>query len=122
MPPLSAEARKVDLPAESKVLSARGSNALVGLMRAPEAAPACRARRAGPLFVSLIPALALGAILALTFLVATAPEEKSDTTALTINTGMSGADEQTTTGGLAAPEGSEEEEKPRSPWRPGRRG
>ena len=113
MPPLSAEARRVELPAESKILSARGSNALFGLMRAAGGGAGVASGKALPqLLISLLPALALGAILALAYQGATAPAVKSDTGALTINTGVSGADEETTTGGLAAPEGSEDEEKP----------
>src|SRR5258705_6196186 len=63
MPPLSAEGRRVELPAYSKTLSARGSNALLGLFRAAGGSAQVPARTAlGQLFVSLVPALVLGGI------------------------------------------------------------
>jgi TRAP-type mannitol/chloroaromatic compound transport system permease large subunit len=115
MPPLSAEGRRVELPAESRALSARGGNALFGLLRAAGGGAGVPASKTLPqLVISLLPALALGAILALAYQSATAPAAKTDTEALTIVTGASGADEQTTTGELAAPEGAEDEEKPES--------
>jgi len=113
MPPLSAEGRVVELPAHAKTLKAGGSNALIGLLRAAGGGAGVPAGRAlGQLFVSLLPALALGAILALTYQIATAPEEKTDVSALTIETGASSAEEsaeQEAAGGLAAPEGAEDE-------------
>ncbi len=113
MPPLSAEGRVVALPAHAQALAAGGSNALLGLFRASGGSAGVPARTAlGQLFVSLLPALALGGVLALTYYVATAPEVKTDTTALQIETGASSAQEsaeQETAGGLATPEGAEDE-------------
>ena len=110
MPPLNAEGRRVELPAHAKALATGGSNALLGLMRASGGRAGVPARTAlGQLFVSLLPALALGALLALTYDIATSPVEKTDTTGLTIDTGASSAEEEAAAGGLAAPEGAEEE-------------
>jgi TRAP-type mannitol/chloroaromatic compound transport system permease large subunit len=103
MPPLSAEARKVELPAAAKALAPRGRNALLGLVRASGGSAQVPARTAlGQLFVSLLPALALGAILAVTYEVATAPAVKTDTAGLTIDTGSSTPDEEEV-GGLTTP-------------------
>ena len=112
MPPLSAEARRVELPAHATTLAAGGGNALLGLLRASRGGAGVPARAAlGQLLVSLLPALALGAILALTYHLATAPEEKTDVAGLTIDTGAATAEDEAA-GGLAAPEGAAEEEKP----------
>jgi len=110
MPPLSAEGRRIDLPAHAQTLAAGGRNAFFGLMRAAAGGAGVPARTVlGQLFISLLPALALGAILALTYQAATTPEEKADVAGLTIETGSSTAEEQAV-GGLAAPEGAEDEE------------
>jgi TRAP-type mannitol/chloroaromatic compound transport system permease large subunit len=113
MPPLSAEGRKVELPAYSKTLSAVGSNALSGLLRASSGSAGVPSRTAlGQLFVSLLPALFLAGILAVTYRIATAPEEKADIASLQIDTGASSAEEaveQENAGGLATPEGAEDE-------------
>jgi TRAP-type mannitol/chloroaromatic compound transport system permease large subunit len=112
MPPLSEEGRRVELPAYSKALASGGSNALLGLFRAAGGGARVPARTAlGQLFVSLLPALALGGILALTYYVATSPDEKTDIAGLTIDTGSTAADEQTSSG-LATPEAEKSDEKP----------
>src|SRR5260221_4556363 len=112
MPPLSAEGRVVELPAYAKTLAAGGSNALSGLFRAAGGGARVPARTAlGQLFVSLLPALALGAILALTYYVATSPDEKTDVAGLTIDTGSSTAEERVSSG-LATPDEEKGEEKP----------
>ena len=112
MPPLSAEGRHVELPAHAKSLAAGGSNALLGLLRASGGGAGVPARKAlGQLFVSLLPALALGAILALTYELATAPSERTDTAALTINTGGATAEEEAASS-LSAPEDEKDDEKP----------
>jgi len=108
MPPLSAEGRRVELPAHAATLSAGGSNAMLGLARAIGGSAGVPARTVySQLFVSLLPALALGAILALTYQLATAPVEKTDVAGLTIETGSATADDQVA-GGLAS---SVEDEK-----------
>ncbi|MEA3194153.1 MAG: hypothetical protein QOD26_2486, partial [Betaproteobacteria bacterium] len=106
MPPLSVEGRRVELPAHSKALAAGGSNALFGLLRAAKGGAGVSARTVyGQLTVSLLPAIALAALLAFTYQAATAPIEKTDFTGLTIETGSVSADDQVS--GLA----SAEEEK-----------
>jgi TRAP-type mannitol/chloroaromatic compound transport system permease large subunit len=108
MPPLSAQDRRVELPATAKALSSRGSNALFGLLRAAGGGAGVPARTVyAQLFVSLLPALALGALVALTYQMATAPVVKTNIDELTIETGVISADEQQA-GGLAS---VEEEEK-----------
>jgi TRAP-type mannitol/chloroaromatic compound transport system permease large subunit len=111
MPPLSAADRHVELPAYSKALAPRGHNALFGLARAAGGTAAVPARTVlGQLFVSLLPALALGSILALTYYAATAPAEKSDATLVEVGAAAAGQEEAVAdTGGLAAPPGSEDE-------------
>ncbi len=109
MPPLSAEARVVALPPYSRTLSAAGGNALTGLLRAAGGGAGVPARTAlGQLLVSLLPALALGAILALTYHAATAPAETTSVAGLSIDTGAAIGAEQAE-GGLSTPEGAEEE-------------
>jgi len=74
MPPLTAAERHVELPAFAKTLSARGANALTGLLRAAGGnAGVSSAVALRQLFVSLLPLLAVAAILAVTYQVATAP-------------------------------------------------
>ena len=112
MPPLSAEARRVELPAFSKTLASGGRNALLGLLRATGGGTGVPARTVyRQLFVSLLPAIALGAILALTYQLATAPVEKTDVTDLTIETGAATADDQQIAG-LASTEDEKDAEKP----------
>ena len=113
MPPLSAEARRVELPANSKTLAKGGRNALLGLLRASTGGAGVPARVAlGQLLVSLLPALSLAALLAFTYQIATAPEEKTDVAGLTIETGSTSAQEDEETGGLAVPGDEKSDEKP----------
>src|SRR5260221_5822065 len=106
MPPLSAEGRKVELPAFAKALAPAGKNALVGLLRASSSGAGIPTRTAlSQLVGSLLPALALGAVLALTYQIATSPEQKADIAGLTIETGATTGEEEAA-GGLAAPEGA----------------
>ncbi|MGE5524671.1 MAG: TRAP transporter large permease subunit [Rhodospirillaceae bacterium] len=74
MPPLSESERAVPLPTFAQTLRARSRNALVGLAGAlagNRGVPAHKA--AGQFFVTLLPALAIAALLAVTYRVATAP-------------------------------------------------
>jgi hypothetical protein len=91
MPPLSEAGPQVRAARRlSKTLAGSGHNALLGLFGPWAAGARVPARTAlGQLFVSLLPALALGAILALTYYVATSPDEKTDIAGLTIDTGSS---------------------------------
>jgi len=111
MPPLSAEDRRVELPAHAKVLAAGGSNALLGLARAAGGVAGVPARRVySQLLVSLLPAIALAALLAFTYQAATAPVEKADFAGLTIETGSVSADEQIA--GLASVEEEKDADRP----------
>jgi TRAP-type mannitol/chloroaromatic compound transport system permease large subunit len=110
MPPLSAEGRVVELPSYSKSLAPKGGNALLGLARAAGGSAGVPARTAlGQLLVSLLPALSLGAIVAVTYVVATAPAEQA-TTLVEVGAAAAGQDEAAAdTGGLATPPGGEDE-------------
>jgi TRAP-type mannitol/chloroaromatic compound transport system permease large subunit len=85
MPPLAASERHVELPPFSRALSPLGSNALTGLARAAIGNPiASIAKRTvlGQLFVSLLPALFIAAVLGITYRIATAPEVEASTAGL----------------------------------------
>jgi len=113
MPPLGAAERQVALPDYSKTLSAGGSNALAGLFRAVTGnAQVPKGTVLNQLFISLLPALALGAILALTYYSATAPAEKAETVLQEVGGATAEQEDEASvdTGGLAAP--ADEEEKP----------
>jgi len=74
MPPLSQAERQVTLPAFAQTLSARGANALAGLLRAAGGSAGVSSTVAlRQLFVSLLPLLAVAALLAVTYRAATAP-------------------------------------------------
>lgn len=75
MPPLSERERRVELPWFSRALAAGGSNALTGLLRACVANATGVPKRTalGQLLVTLMPALAVAAVLGLTYRAATAP-------------------------------------------------
>ncbi|MCM2329332.1 MAG: TRAP transporter large permease subunit, partial [Lysobacter sp.] len=80
MPPLSAEGRFVPLPPLSETLAKRGSNAFTGLAGAVGGITGhTKARVFGQFFVSLIPALAIGSMLALMYAGATAPVKEVST-------------------------------------------
>ena len=74
MPPLSESERHVVLPPFAQTLSARGGNAISGLLRAASGNRGVASMVAlRQLFVSLLPLLAIAAILAMTYRTATAP-------------------------------------------------
>ncbi len=81
-PPLSASDRVVPLPALSQTLSARSGNALRGLLGALGTPSLPTRQVAGQLFVSLLPAISIVALLGLMYASATAPEAAVDTTGL----------------------------------------
>ena len=113
MPPLSAKDRHVELPAYSKTLASGGRNALFGLFRAASGGAGVPARTVyAQLAVSLLPAIALAALLALTYQAATAPVEKTDFAELTIQTGSTSGDDQQVAG-LASTE-EENADKPQA--------
>ncbi len=114
MPPLAASERRVELPPFAQTLASRGRNALVGLWRAAIGNNAGVARRTvlAQLFVTLLPALFVAALLGATYRVATAPEVEASTVGLIEAGGLVAAPEperEASTGLIGAP-GSEERE------------
>jgi len=80
MPPLPESERRVELPAYAQALKAGGRNALAGLTRALGGRRGVDQRTVrAQLCITLLPALMIAGILALTFLVATAPVEETET-------------------------------------------
>ena len=75
MPPLSESERQVALPPASLALASRGRNALIGLLRACLASGTSVPKRTalGQLLVTLLPALAIVAVLAFAYRGATGP-------------------------------------------------
>jgi TRAP-type mannitol/chloroaromatic compound transport system permease large subunit len=112
MPPLRDEDRRVELPAFARTLSPRGSNPLMGLTRALAGVGVAKRTAFAQLFVTLVPALFIAAVLGVTYRVATAPEAEVNTVGLVEVGGLaqSAAEEQEqSTGLIGAPETEEEE-------------
>ena len=125
MPPLTESEQRVPLPAFAQTLSQRGSNALAGTWRALTGSGAGVAKPAalGQLIVSLVPAIAIAALLGVTYRVTTAPVAEVSAAGLVGVLGglaESAAEEtEASTGVIGAPEADEEgvkepgeEEKP----------
>src|SRR5215467_5053271 len=114
MPPLAESERRVELPTFARALKHRSGNALNGLVMAVSEGPGAGVAKAtvlGQLFVTLVPALFLAAMLGVTYRVATAPEVVASTTGLIEAGGLVAAPEserERSTGLLGA---SEEDEK-----------
>ena len=81
-PPLAESDRQVPLPPLSMTLSSRGSNALAGLFTAIREPGQPRRQVANQLFIGLLPALTIAAVLALMYSSSTAPVVAADTTGL----------------------------------------
>ncbi len=81
-PPLSASERMVPLPPLSQALSSRSRNAPTGLYSGLKDSALPRRQVATQLFVSLLPAIAIAALLALMYGATTAPRAVVDTTGL----------------------------------------
>ena len=106
MPALSESERRVELPALARALSTRGANALTGLARALRGGAGVGSGAVlGQMFVSLLPLLAVAAILTLTYRAATAPVEVASTAGLVEAGGKYAADvqEDSVGGGLEEP-------------------
>jgi len=108
MPPLPESERHVPLPPTASELSKRGRNALTGLLRALSGAPGVNKSAVyGQLVVSLLPAMTVAVLLGITFLGATSPVAKVDTSGLVEAGGSLAADVQEKAegviGGLAEP-------------------
>jgi TRAP-type mannitol/chloroaromatic compound transport system permease large subunit len=81
-PPLAASERVVPLPPLSQTLSARSRNAVAGLFGGMRAPSLPKGTVAGQLFVSLLPAISILALLVVMYVGATAPVVVVDTTGL----------------------------------------
>ena len=83
MPALPESERHVELPAFAKTLASRGRNALLGLAGALRGASGvAKSTAAGQFLIALLPALAVAAVLALTYSAVTAPLKDVDTAGL----------------------------------------
>jgi TRAP-type mannitol/chloroaromatic compound transport system permease large subunit len=91
-PPLAESERLVPLPPLAQTLSARSSNALAGLFGALRAPSLPKREVATQLFISLLPAISIVALLVLMYSAATAPTAAVDTTGLVQAGGSLAAD------------------------------
>jgi len=94
MPPLAESERRVPLPPLSQRLAPHHRNALMGLWRALTGgvgAGVAKHTVAGQFIVALLPALAMVAILGVTYRVATAPEKVASTAGLVQTGGLTAA-------------------------------
>ncbi len=116
MPPLSESEQRVPLPPYAQTLAQRGSNALAGLWRSLAASGGggvAKRTALGQLFVSLVPALAIAALLGVMYRVATAPVVEVNVAGLVQVGGLaeSAAEErEQSTGVIGAAEEEEESE------------
>jgi TRAP-type mannitol/chloroaromatic compound transport system permease large subunit len=115
-PPLAESERIVPLPPLSQALSSRSRNALAGLLGAFNVPSVSKRQVTGQLFVSLLPAISIVALLAVMYAGATAPVAAVDTTGLVQAGGsLSASDDSTTeSAGLQEPpkEGADLKEPP----------
>ena len=93
-PPLSAAERVVVLPPLSQALSSRRRNALTGLFGALSDPALPRRQVSTQLFISLLPAISIAALLALMYGAATAPIAAVDVTGLVQSGGAISSDEE----------------------------
>jgi TRAP-type mannitol/chloroaromatic compound transport system permease large subunit len=119
MPPLAESERHVDLPPTAQILAPQGRNALIGLWRALTAAASAGVSKRtvlGQLVVTLVPALFIAALLAITYQVATAPEAEVDTAGLVQAGGLVAADVKEESAGLiGAPDAEEKDSGVKEP-------
>jgi TRAP-type mannitol/chloroaromatic compound transport system permease large subunit len=118
MPALPPEEARVQLPVFAQQFSARGRNAFAGLAGAAFGAGGGVSRRAvfGQLVVSLLPALAIAALLAVMFQSATAPVVEASTAGLVEAGGLVAADvEEESAGLIGAPPGEEQAKEGEAP-------
>src|SRR3989440_9318839 len=117
MPPLAESEQRVPLPPYAQTLAARGANPLTALARALTSSGAAGVPRRTVLMqfvVTLLPALAIVAIIAANYRIATAPEVKASTEGLVEAGGAIAADasESEQSSGLIGAPDAEEENKP----------
>ena len=100
------------LPPFAQTLAQHGSNALTGLSRALSRQARGVAKRTvlAQLFVTLVPALFIAALLAITYRVATAPEAEVDTAGLSRRPASAAADVKEEPAGLIGAQEPEKEE------------
>ncbi len=104
-PPLAASDRVVPLPPLSQTLSVRGGNALAVLFGALRLPSLPRRQVATQLFITLLPAISIVALLLVMYGAATAPEAVVDTTGLVQSGGaISATDDQPADSGGALAE------------------
>jgi len=97
MPPLQASERRVELPPWAQTLGQRGSNALTGLWRGLTgggSAGVAKRTVLAQLFVTLVPALFIAALLGATYRATTTPEVEASTAGLIEAGGLVAAPEQ----------------------------
>jgi TRAP-type mannitol/chloroaromatic compound transport system permease large subunit len=113
MPPLPPEEARVPLPAFAQRLSTRGRNAFTTLVGAAGGANADVPKRTvfGQLFVSLLPALVVAALLGVMYQAATAPVVEASTAGLVQAGGLVAADIKEESAGLIGAPPAEEEAK-----------
>jgi len=112
MPPLAESERRVQLPDFAQKLAPHGRNALVVLWRAVTGGNASVAKHTAlaQLLVTLVPALAIVAVLGITYRATTAPEVAASTTGLVEAGGLvaaPGGEREASTGLIGAPEAEE---------------
>jgi len=119
MPALPEKERHVELPPFAQSLSARGRNALLGLGRALAGAPGVASRTVlAQFFITLLPALVIGAVLLFAYDSATTPAKVDNTAGLVQAGGDFAADVKEETGlvgdstGLAEPPAAGASDKP----------
>jgi TRAP-type mannitol/chloroaromatic compound transport system permease large subunit len=107
MPPLAESEQRVPLPPFAQALAQRGSNALAGLWGALTGSGAGIAKRTalGQLIVTLVPAIAIAALLGVMYQSATAPVVEASTAGLVQAGGELAADiKEESVGLIGAPE------------------
>src|SRR6266545_1408545 len=123
MPPLAESERRVELPPWAQAQARHGNNALTGLFRTVAGSPAAgisKPTALKQLVVTLLPALFIAAILAVTYRIATAPEVEASTAGLIEAGGLVAApaqEREASTGliGATEPEDKETEAKESQP-------
>jgi len=112
-PPLSAEDRRVQLPAFAEIISdtisKRALPGLIGAIKGKRNAGVPMKTLLNHLFITLLPALAVAAIMGVIYLSVTAPVEKVDESVVEMGIGASSVaeDEKPEAGGLQEPPGVE---------------
>ncbi|HEY3177853.1 MAG TPA: TRAP transporter large permease subunit [Casimicrobiaceae bacterium] len=114
MPPLPESERRVELRSWEQAQAGHGNNALTGLwrvLRGGTGAGVAKRTAFGQFIVTLLPALFIAAILAITYRVATSPEVAASTAGLIQAGGLVAAPEQEREGTTGLIGGAEPEEK-----------